>query len=133
MLVRTGGLGTYIGYSMGGRVALHAALAHPDQVQRLVLVGATAGLDDPDEREARRTADERLADHIEVVGVQTFIDEWLENPLFEGLTDETAQRRPAAEHRRGSRHQPPIDRHGNAGAAVGTARWHPLPDARARW
>lgn len=92
VLVRTGGLGTYIGYSMGGRVALHAALAHPDQVQRLVLVGATAGLDDPDEREARRTADERLADHIEVVGVQTFIDEWLENPLFEGLTAETAQR-----------------------------------------
>ena len=91
-LVRAGGLGTYIGYSMGGRVALHAALAHPDQVRRLVLIGATAGLDDLGEREARRAADERLAEHIEIVGVETFIDEWLENPLFAGLTDETAQR-----------------------------------------
>lgn len=91
-LVRTGGTGTYIGYSMGGRVALHAALAHPDQVQRLVLIGATAGLEDLDERTSRRAADERLADHIEDVGVETFIDEWLENPLFAGLTVETAQR-----------------------------------------
>ena len=86
------GSGTYVGYSMGGRVALHAALSHPDSVERLVLIGATAGLDHPDERSARRQADDRLADHIEEVGVPTFIDEWLRNPLFAGLTDTTSLR-----------------------------------------
>jgi 2-succinyl-6-hydroxy-2,4-cyclohexadiene-1-carboxylate synthase len=92
LLADRGGKGVYVGYSMGGRVALHAALAHPDVVERLVLIGATAGIDDPDERAARRAADERLADHIEAVGVTTFIDEWLANPLFAGLTDATALR-----------------------------------------
>lgn len=91
-LVERGGPGTYIGYSMGGRVALHAALARPDAVQRLVLIGATAGIDDPHERRVRRQTDEQLADHIEVIGVPAFIDEWLANPLFAGLTAATALR-----------------------------------------
>jgi 2-succinyl-6-hydroxy-2,4-cyclohexadiene-1-carboxylate synthase len=91
-LVDLGGIGTYVGYSMGGRVALHVALAFPDAVRRLVLIGATAGIEDAHERRARRDADERLADHIESVGVPTFIDEWLANPLFAGLTDATALR-----------------------------------------
>lgn len=91
-LVARGGVATYVGYSMGGRVGLHAALAHPDQVERLVLIGATPGIEDDDERAARRVADEALADHIESVGVEQFVDEWLRNPLFAGLTDEAAQR-----------------------------------------
>jgi len=91
-LVETAGAGTYVGYSMGGRVALHAALAHADAVERLVLIGATAGIDDTDERAARRHADRRLADHIEEIGVPTFIDEWLTNPLFAGLTADNALR-----------------------------------------
>ena len=45
-----GGPGTYVGYSMGGRFCLHAALARPDLVERLVLISATAGIDDADER-----------------------------------------------------------------------------------
>ena len=91
-LVEAGGIGTYVGYSMGGRVALHAAIGAPDAVRRLVLIGATAGIDDPAERQTRRDADERLAEHIEEVGVPTFIDEWLTNPLFAGLTEHTALR-----------------------------------------
>ena len=92
-LAEVGGRGTYVGYSMGGRVSLHAALSHPDAVERLVLIGATAGIDDAEERSARRAADGRLADHIEEIGVTAFIDEWLRNPLFAGLTDSTALRK----------------------------------------
>ena len=91
-LVDVGGESIYVGYSMGGRVALHAALAHGAQVQGLVLIGATAGIQNPGERATRRAADERLATHIEEVGVAQFIDEWLANPLFAGLTPDSAQR-----------------------------------------
>src|SRR5579862_7283141 len=52
---------TLAGYSMGGRIALHAALAFGARIERLVLIGASPGLDDPDERRARRAADEALA------------------------------------------------------------------------
>lgn len=89
--------GTLIGYSMGARMALHAALQHPSIVQRLVLVSGTAGIDDESERHARVVSDEKLADHIEDIGVEKFIEEWLSNPLFAGLTAENAQ---VAERRR---------------------------------
>ena len=77
---------------MGGRVALHAALSRPDDVRALVLIGATAGIVDETERAARRAADERLAERIEEIGVEAFVDEWLANPLFAGLTAENAVR-----------------------------------------
>jgi len=92
----TAGRAIYVGYSMGGRVALRLALDHPDRVERLVLVGATAGIDDPAERAARREADEALARRIEADGVEPFLAGWLAQPLFAGLTpapDDLAARR----------------------------------------
>ncbi len=85
LLVASGGRATYVGYSMGGRMALHVALAHPDAVERLVLVSATPGIDDDAERAARRERDEHLADHIEAIGVDAFLDEWLSQPMFAEL------------------------------------------------
>lgn len=78
-----------VGYSMGGRVALHAALTAPDCVAKLVLISTTAGIEDEAERANRRAADEGLADHIEAIGIDAFVDEWLQSPLFAGLTEET--------------------------------------------
>jgi 2-succinyl-6-hydroxy-2,4-cyclohexadiene-1-carboxylate synthase len=72
------------GYSMGGRVALHAALARPERVRRLVLVGASPGLADAAERAERRRADEALADRIEAIGIEAFAEEWGRGPLWEG-------------------------------------------------
>ena len=84
------GRAVYLGYSMGGRVALHLALAHPELVDALVLISATAGLDTDTQRRARRADDERLAAHIEAIDVEQFLDEWLARPLFAGL-DTSAQ------------------------------------------
>ncbi len=81
-----------IGYSMGGRVALHLALIRPNAIAGLVLIGATAGIDDDGDRAARRAADEALAARIEVEPLPDFIDTWLTNPLFTGLTPEAAGR-----------------------------------------
>lgn len=79
------GPATYIGYSMGGRIALHLALARPDLVGALVLVSATAGIDDPGERAARRAADAEMAGRIEADGVENFVRWWLGRPLFASL------------------------------------------------
>jgi 2-succinyl-6-hydroxy-2,4-cyclohexadiene-1-carboxylate synthase len=78
------------GYSMGGRIALHLALAQPALVQRLVLVSTTAGIEDPTERSARREADERLATEIERDGVAAFADRWARRPLFADQPPEVA-------------------------------------------
>lgn len=82
------GRATYVGYSMGGRVALHLALAHPSLVTGLVLLGATAGIDDGQERAARSAADDVLADRLEEVGTAVFLAEWLAQPLFAGLPED---------------------------------------------
>jgi 2-succinyl-6-hydroxy-2,4-cyclohexadiene-1-carboxylate synthase len=74
---------TLVGYSMGGRIALHTALTLRDRVSRLVLIGASPGLADPAERRARRAADDALADRIEAIGVAAFAEEWAALPLWE--------------------------------------------------
>jgi 2-succinyl-6-hydroxy-2,4-cyclohexadiene-1-carboxylate synthase len=73
------------GYSMGGRVALHAALALGDAVARLVLVGASPGLADAGERAARAADDASLADRIDAIGLEAFVREWSAQPLFDGM------------------------------------------------
>jgi 2-succinyl-6-hydroxy-2,4-cyclohexadiene-1-carboxylate synthase len=89
-IVDAGGTGAYIGYSMGGRYALHAALRHPDAVRRLVLVSATAGLDTAEERAARVASDEEVARRVERDGVAEFVRWWLARPLFATLPPEAA-------------------------------------------
>ena len=91
-ILDVGGNATYVGYSLGGRFCLTAALAEPDKVQRLVLVSATAGIEDKEIRMARIRSDEELARRIEQIGVPMFVDEWLQRPLFSGLTTMTNQR-----------------------------------------
>lgn len=84
-LVGLAGAGTYVGYSMGGRIALVAAATGDPRIERLVLIGATPGIADPAERSARRDHDEARARHLEEVGVDTFLDEWLAAPMFARL------------------------------------------------
>jgi 2-succinyl-6-hydroxy-2,4-cyclohexadiene-1-carboxylate synthase len=80
----TDGPFTLAGYSMGGRIALHVAFAHPRRVQRLVLIGASPGLADPAERAARRRDDEALAAEIETSTIEAFADRWAETPVLAG-------------------------------------------------
>lgn len=71
-----------LGYSMGGRAALHLALAAPERVSALVLESASPGIADPTERAARAAADCALADRIEREGLPAFVRYWETLPLF---------------------------------------------------
>ncbi len=73
---------TLCGYSMGGRLALHVALAAPERVRRLVLVSSTAGIEDRAERAQRREADRGLARELEETPFEQFVERWRTQPLF---------------------------------------------------
>jgi 2-succinyl-6-hydroxy-2,4-cyclohexadiene-1-carboxylate synthase len=72
----------WLGYSMGARVALAFALAHPHRVHALVLEGGTAGIANVAEARARIVQDEALAARIERNGIEWFVDYWMQLPLF---------------------------------------------------
>ncbi len=73
---------TWLGYSMGGRVALQVAVRHPTRVRRLIIESASPGIPDPSERRARADADDALATSIERDGLESFVERWASIPLF---------------------------------------------------
>ena len=89
-----------LGYSLGARIALRLAIAHPDVVGRLVLESPSPGIADSGEREARRAADEVLARRIERDGIAAFVAEWEAQPIF---ASQTALPKPAADRIRRTR------------------------------
>ena len=73
---------SWLGYSMGGRLALTAAHTAADRVHDLLLVGASPGLRRSAERTARRQLDEAMARDLEESGIESFVDFWMQSPLF---------------------------------------------------
>jgi 2-succinyl-6-hydroxy-2,4-cyclohexadiene-1-carboxylate synthase len=78
------------GYSLGGRIALHVALAAPERISRLVLVSCSPGIEDDAERAERRGADRGLAEELERIPFEQFVDKWRSQPLFAGDPPEIA-------------------------------------------
>lgn len=113
-------LADWIGYSMGGRLALALAAARPEVVRTLVLIGASPGIADAAERAARRAADETWARLLESEGLATFFPRWDAQPLFAGRPSRRAL--------------PPHDPRALAAAlrALGPGAQEPLHDRLAR-
>jgi len=70
------------GYSMGGRVALHVALAAHARARRLVLIACDPGIGNERERARRRESDGRLARELENGELEAFVERWNAQPLF---------------------------------------------------
>ena len=71
-----------VGYSMGARLAMHVALAHPTRVSRLVLIGGHPGLEGPDTRTGRLMLDRKRANLLHGGGLRAFLETWYAQPLF---------------------------------------------------
>jgi 2-succinyl-6-hydroxy-2,4-cyclohexadiene-1-carboxylate synthase len=71
-----------LGYSLGGRVALHLAIEAPELLWGLVIESASPGIEDRGERAARAASDEELALSIERDGIETFVERWQSQVLF---------------------------------------------------
>jgi len=76
-----------VGYSLGGRLALRAAIRSPGAFSAVVTVGATAGIDEAPLRAARAEADERLASWIEAAPIEDIVALWARQPLFADQPD----------------------------------------------
>jgi 2-succinyl-6-hydroxy-2,4-cyclohexadiene-1-carboxylate synthase len=74
--------GDIIGYSMGGRLALLAALRHPEKVRRLVLISSGPGFKDDQLQGSRRTHEMALAETLEEEGLGPFVAMWEKNPIL---------------------------------------------------
>jgi 2-succinyl-6-hydroxy-2,4-cyclohexadiene-1-carboxylate synthase len=89
-LAKNHGPAHWVGYSLGGRTLLHVAIAHPEVVQSMVLVGAKAGFEDRDEARKRVDADEKIAAKLDAMGSDEEFSDWITNtwlsmPMFQGL------------------------------------------------
>lgn len=83
----------WVGYSMGGRVALGVAKRYPEFVSALILESASPGIANDRERAARRKADELLADQILTGGVREFVAKWEALPMWESQLQVPIERR----------------------------------------
>jgi 2-succinyl-6-hydroxy-2,4-cyclohexadiene-1-carboxylate synthase len=85
--IEQSGADVLVGYSLGGRLALRAALRSPQSYGAVVLVGSTAGIDEGPLRVARAEADEKLASWMEAMPIEDIVGLWERQPLFADQPD----------------------------------------------
>lgn len=71
-----------VGYSMGARLAIGYAATYPATVARLIVEGGRPGMATADERLARQTHDQELANRLLTNGIEDFVNYWENLPLF---------------------------------------------------
>jgi 2-succinyl-6-hydroxy-2,4-cyclohexadiene-1-carboxylate synthase len=86
-IAQAGAGGVLVGYSLGGRLALRAALRSPGSFRAVVTVGATAGIEEGPLRVARAEADEKLASWIETASMEDVVSLWERQPMFADQSD----------------------------------------------
>ena len=82
-----GGIGRYavLGYSMGGRLAMHMAALAPERVECMILESAHPGLETQQDREVRRQHDATWAHRIRT-GWPNVLEQWYEQDVFASLS-----------------------------------------------
>lgn len=73
-----------LGYSMGGRLALHSLLEETHPWQAAVIVSADPGLENPADRTARSASDAEWATRSLMGNWQDFLNQWDAQPVLAG-------------------------------------------------
>ena len=76
-----------MGYSLGGRVGLHALLDQPDFWDGAILISTHPGLKTEEERTSRLSADEAWARRLERGSWRDFLEAWNAQPVFNARPD----------------------------------------------
>lgn len=90
----------WLGYSLGGRIALCAAVLLPHRTLSLCAESASPGLSSGEERASRVRSDEALASWTEKVGIEAFVDRWESMPMWASQSRLTAEQRRALREQR---------------------------------
>jgi len=89
-----------MGYSMGGRLALYFAVTFPDRCHRVILESSSPGLKTKPERDERTGNDEELAAKLEREGLDVFLKQWYDKPMFATLKEHPGKLSELLEQRR---------------------------------
>ncbi|OOF77661.1 2-succinyl-6-hydroxy-2,4-cyclohexadiene-1-carboxylate synthase [Rodentibacter caecimuris] len=79
-----------VGYSLGGRIALHYALQAKigkNHLQGVILEGANLGLTTEEEKQARWQNDTQWAMRFTAESPENVLEDWYKQPVFSHLTD----------------------------------------------
>jgi len=76
-----------LGYSLGGRIALHALIARPEVFRAAVIVSAGLGVEGEPARSQRRAQDEQWARRFETESWSSVVKAWNAQPLFAGTPE----------------------------------------------
>ncbi len=76
-----------VGYSMGGRIALHAVHKHPDYFTAVILESASPGLKTQKEQAERVDSDQLWAERMRVDSVAQLLADWYKQQVFSSLLE----------------------------------------------
>ena len=74
-----------LGYSLGGRLALHACLSRPDLWKSAIVVGADPGLESEEDKKLQLDRDRKWAERLKRVPLEKLVDEWDAQSVFCGI------------------------------------------------
>ena len=115
-----------VGYSMGGRLGLHLALAAGEACAGMVMVSASPGIEDEKDRAARREHDGRWARRFETEPIRDVLEKWYEQPVFASLAKKPDLKRELIERRAKNDPRSVARQLRDWGAGVVPSRWDRL-------
>ena len=81
-----------LGYSLGGRIALHLAQRRPERLLSLTLESAHPGLKLESDRAQRRQADEQWQQVLQQHSLSDFLERWYRQPVFANLSEQAREK-----------------------------------------
>jgi len=77
-----------LGYSLGGRLALHACVHQPDLWHAVIVAGADPGLESEEDKRLQLERDRNWAGRLKSEPLEKLADEWDKQPVFWGFENQ---------------------------------------------